>query len=45
MFCDIKREFAEFDEFDGYQKYADKFKETLCSFQGDLKDFFFDAIL
>ena len=45
VFYDIKRVFVEFDEFDGYQKYADKFKETLCSFQGDLKNFFFNAIL
>ena len=36
----IKREFVEFDKFDGYQKCANKFKETLCSFQGDMKDSF-----
>lgn len=40
MFYDIKREFVEFDEFDGYQKPSSKFKEILCSFQGDLKDSF-----
>ena len=29
MFYDIKREFVEFDEFDGYQKPSSKFKEIL----------------
>ena len=45
IFYHIKREFVEFDEFDGYQKCANKLKKKFCSFQGDLKDSFFDAIL
>ena len=44
-FNHIKREFFEFDEFDDYQKCANKFKETLCSFQGGLKGSFFDTVL
>ena len=40
-FYHIKREFVEFNEFHGCGKCANKFKEILCSFQGDLKDSFF----
>lgn len=47
MFYCINREHVEFDEFDGNQKCAEKFKKSLCSFQddGNPKDSFFNAIL
>ena len=45
MFYQINREFVEFDEFQSYKKVANKFKETLCSFETDSKDSFFNVIL
>ena len=45
MFYCINRKHVEFDEFDDCQKCAEKFKKSLCSFQDDLKDSFFNAIL
>lgn len=47
MFYCINREHVEFDEFDGHQKCAEKFKKSLCSFQDDdnPKILFFNAIL
>ena len=45
MFYCINRENVEFDEFDNYQKCAEKFLKSLCLFQDDLKDSFSYAIL
>ena len=45
MFYCINREHVEFDEFDDYQQCTEKFKKNLCSFQDDLKNSFFNAIL
>ena len=45
MFYQINREFVEFDEFQSHKKVANKFKETLCSFENDSKDSFFNVIL
>ena len=42
MFYQIKWEFVEFDEFDSHKNVANKFKETLCSFETDSKDSFFN---
>ena len=45
MYWEIDRSFVEFDEFDGYEKVAEKFKKSLCTFEIDSKDSFYNAII
>ena len=45
MYWKIDRSFVEFDEFDGYEKVAEKFKNSLCTFETDSKDSFYNAII
>ena len=45
MYWKIDRSFVEFDEFDGYEKVAEKFKKSLCTFQTDSKDSFYNAVI
>ena len=39
------RYLVEFDEFNGYEERTKKFKETLCTFEENSKDSFYNAIL
>ena len=45
MFSIEERNNVEFDEFEGNGKCLEQLKKSLLSFQGDLKDSFFDAVL
>ena len=45
MFSIEERNNVEFDEFEGSGKCLEQLKKSLLSFQGDLKDSFFDAVL